>query len=67
MTSLALFANFIYWHLPVMIVLISLVYSATRHDQWGAILREAFRWGYRMMIFLVAIGVVLYVLATFIT
>ena len=65
MTSLALFANFIYWHLPVMIVLISLVYSATRHDQWGAILREAFRWGVRMTTFLVVIGLVVYVLALF--
>ena len=65
--STLLWAASPYWHLPLLIVLISLVYSATRHDQWGAILREAFRWGYRMMIFLVAIGVVLYVLATFIT
>ncbi len=61
-----LFAMSIYWHLPILIVLISLVYSATRYDQWGLILREAVRWGTRMTVFLVAIGVVLYVLATFI-
>ena len=30
--------------LPLLIVLISLVYSATRFDEWGAILREAVRW-----------------------
>ena len=51
--------------LPLLIVLISLVYSATRFDQWGPILREAFRWGLRLTGFLVAIAVILYVLATF--
>jgi hypothetical protein len=58
--------SFIYWHLPVLIVVISLVYSATRYDEWGSILREAFRWGLRMAGFLLAIGVALYLLATFI-
>jgi hypothetical protein len=52
-----------YWHLPLVIVVISLVYSATRFERWGAILGEAFRWGLRMGGFLVAIAVVLYVLA----
>jgi hypothetical protein len=61
-----LFDPLLYLHLPVLIVVISLVYSATRHDQWHAIFREAFRWGLRMTSFLVIIGVVLYVLATFI-
>jgi hypothetical protein len=49
----------IYWHLPVMIVIISLVYSATRFDHWGAILREAFRWGLRMTLFLLGIVFIL--------
>jgi hypothetical protein len=61
-----LFAPLLYLHLPVLIVVISVVYSATRYDQWHAIFREAFRWGIRMSGFLVAIGLVLYVLATFI-
>jgi hypothetical protein len=56
---------FIYWQLPVLIVVISLVYSATRYDEWGSILREAFRWGLRMTAFLLAIGVALYLLAVF--
>jgi hypothetical protein len=60
-----LFAPLLYVHLPVLIVVISLVYSATRYDQWPAIFREAFRWGLRMSGFLVVIGLVLYVLATF--
>ena len=28
----------IYWHLPVLLVAFSLVYSATRHDRWDRIL-----------------------------
>ncbi len=55
----------IYWHLPILIVVISLVYSATRFDDWGAILHEAFRWGLRLMGFLVAVVVVLYVVGLF--
>jgi hypothetical protein len=50
----------IYFHLPVLIVVISLVYSATRFDEWGAILHEAYRWGIRMAGFLLVIGLVLY-------
>jgi hypothetical protein len=48
--------------LPLLVVLISLVYSATRFDRWDLILREAFRWGLRLVAFLVAICVALYVL-----
>jgi len=59
-----LFAASIYWDLPVAIVLISLVYSATRYDQWDLIFKEAFRWGSRMVLFLGGIGVGLYVLST---
>jgi hypothetical protein len=52
----------IYYHLPVMLVIISLIYSGTRYDSWPAILLEAARWGLRMIGFLVGIGIVLYVL-----
>ncbi|HWG42448.1 MAG TPA: hypothetical protein VN688_06640 [Gemmataceae bacterium] len=48
--------------LPVLIVLISLVYSATRFDQWGPILHEAFRWGMRLLLFLAAISFALFIL-----
>jgi integral membrane sensor domain MASE1 len=54
----------IYWHLPVLIVLISLVYSATRFDDWGAILRDTVRWALRMGGFLLAIAVVLFAVST---
>ena len=50
-----------YFDLPLMVVLISLVYSATRYDRWPAILYEAGRWGLRLFAFLAVIGVVLYV------
>jgi hypothetical protein len=49
----------IYWHLPLMIVVVSLVYSATRFDRWDAIIREAVRWGLRMTLFLVGIVLLL--------
>jgi len=55
-----------YVQLPILIVIISLVYSATRHDRWDLILREAFRWGSRMIVFLVMIGVALYLVTSFI-
>jgi len=49
-----------YWHLPVLIAVISVVYSATRFERWDHIFREAFRWGLRMGAFLLGILVVLY-------
>ena len=55
-----------YAQLPILIVVISLVYSAARYDRWDLILREAFRWGTRMVIFLVCIGVALFLVASYI-
>lgn len=52
----------IYWHLPILLVVISLVYSATRYDQWSHILLEAVRWVVRLGTFLVAIEAALWVL-----
>ena len=53
----------IYWHLPVMIVIISLIYSGTRYDSMSSILIEAARWGLRMFGFLAGIAIVLFVLS----
>lgn len=53
-----------YWNLPVLLVVVSLVYSATRHDHWDRILKEAVGWGLRIAGFLTMIGVVLYALST---
>jgi hypothetical protein len=47
--------------LPLLIVLTSLVYSATRHERWSAILYEALRWGVRLALFMLAIVLVLFV------
>ena len=55
-----------YLHLPLLIVLISLVYSATRFEEWPSIFGEAFRWGLRMTMFLAGIGAAIWVLDTFI-
>lgn len=55
-----------YWHLPILIVVVSLVYSATRYDEWSEIWREARRWGIRLTSFLLVIVVILYCLASFI-
>ncbi|MFO0967499.1 MAG: hypothetical protein U0793_18225 [Gemmataceae bacterium] len=51
----------VYYHLPLLIVLISLVYSATRYEEWPSICHEALRWGLRMALFLVSIGAVIWV------
>jgi hypothetical protein len=54
-----LLAHSIYWELPVLIVLVSLVYSATQYDRWDYILRESVRWGLRMALFLIGIVLIL--------
>jgi hypothetical protein len=62
---LPLLAASIYWDLPVLLVVVSLVYAATRHDRWDKIVREAFSWGLRITTFLGGIGLVLYLLSTY--
>ena len=57
-----LFAESIYWHFPILLVTISLVYSATRYEKWPDILREAVTWGSRMAFFLLSIGVALFLI-----
>ena len=63
--TLALLAVSIYWDLHLLVV-VSLVYAATRHDRWEKILREGFGWGVRIAGFLFAIGMVLYLMSTYI-
>ncbi len=62
-----LFANGmgIYLHLPVMLVAVSFVYSATRHDKWKLIVGEAVGWGLRMGAFLGFLALVLYLVSTY--
>lgn len=61
----ALFAVSIYWDLPVLLVVVSLVYAASRHDRWDKILAEGFGWGVRIAVFLFGIGLALYLLSTY--
>jgi hypothetical protein len=62
---LPLLAVSIYLDLPVLLVVVSLVYAATRHDRWDKIVHEATGWGLRITAFLTAIGAVLYLLSTY--
>jgi uncharacterized membrane protein YebE (DUF533 family) len=55
----------IYYHLPFLLIVVSLVYSATRHDRWDRILKEAAGWVFRMGGFLAGLGVVLYTLSSY--
>jgi hypothetical protein len=57
----------IYLHLLFLIPIISLVYSATRFDDWPTILNEAWRWGLRMTGFLLVIAISIIVVAKFLT
>ena len=60
-----LFAVSIYWDFPVLLGVVSVVYSATRFDRWDLILKEAVRWGARMTAFLAGIGIALYLATRF--
>jgi hypothetical protein len=57
-----LFAYNMYWELPLLILLVSVVYSATRFDHWQPILRDTFRWCLRLAGFLASIALVLYLI-----
>jgi len=63
--SAALLAVSIYWDLPILLVVVSLVYAATRHDRWDKILSEGFGWGARIALFLFGIGLTLFLLSTY--
>jgi hypothetical protein len=59
-----LLAMNIYYQLPFLLIVVSLVYSAARHDRWSRIWKEAAGWILRMTGFLGGLGLVLYVLST---
>jgi uncharacterized membrane protein YfcA len=62
-----LFAAFDYGyflHFPLVLLLVSFVYSATRHDEWKHIFIEAGLWILRMGGFLVCLAGILYILST---
>ena len=56
----------VYWFdLPMLILLVSLVYSATRFEAWPDIFAETIRWIFRLGSFLVVIGLGLWVVTLF--
>ena len=58
-----LFASASYWlHLWILVPVISLVYGATRYDDWPHIFKEARRWVVRLLGFLVVIVLILFLL-----
>jgi hypothetical protein len=59
-----LLASSIYWHLPILVVLVSLVYSATRFDDWRRIVHHAVRGGIYVVVFMGSVFVVLFVLSS---
>ncbi len=60
MELLASFSTNQLWHVFPLVVAISLVYGATRHELPGPILNNAFRFGVWMLGFIGAIFVVLF-------
>jgi hypothetical protein len=55
----------VFWHLPVMVILVSLVYSATRFDEWDRILNYAIRVGLLyIVVFMAAVFLVLWLLSS---
>jgi hypothetical protein len=55
MTIAQLTQSVILIDLPLLIVLTSLVYSASRHETWKEIGLEAIRWGTRLALFMLSI------------
>ncbi|MCS7016464.1 MAG: hypothetical protein RMJ19_11415 [Gemmatales bacterium] len=54
----------IYWHLPILLILVSLVYSAVRSDDWPTILRSTIRWAlYMVLMFIAPVFLILWFLA----
>lgn len=54
----------VYWHLPILVVLVSLVYSATRFDDWQQIFQHAWRGGLYIVVFMGTVFVVLLFLSS---
>lgn len=52
----------IFFHFPMLVVPIALVYGATRHEQPLNIVVEACRWLYRLVMFLGTIAAVVFLM-----
>lgn len=49
-----------YWHILPLVALVSIVYSATRHEAWGAIWHRAMRLAFVILVFLAIMTVLLW-------
>ncbi len=58
---MALLGVSLYVDLPILLGVFSLVYSATRHDDWPSIARETLGWIVRVGGFLLVVGIGLFV------
>ncbi len=55
----------IFWYLPPLFLLVGLVYSGTKYDEWPAILRDAIWWQIRLLLFLSGLGLVVFLFSRF--
>jgi len=60
---LALLPNKQFWHLVPLVLVVSLVYGATRHERWPEILDHALRFGVWILGFLAFIFAILLALS----
>ncbi len=54
------------WYLLPLVIVVSLVYGATRHELMGPILAHAWRFGMWVMTFIAVIFVVLFIVSTWV-
>jgi len=52
-------------HMPVVLAVVGLVYSMTRHDRWDLIAAEAIGWTLRMGSFLCGLAAIVFLLSTY--
>ncbi|MFO0948628.1 MAG: hypothetical protein U1D30_22340 [Planctomycetota bacterium] len=52
-----------HWYLPPLVIAISLVYSATRFEDWRLIFTHAIRWALYILTFLAGAYVLLYLVS----
>lgn len=53
----------VHWYLPPLVIAISLVYSASRFEDWQLIWTHAIRWGVYILTFLAATYIALYLVS----
>lgn len=58
----AMFNN-IHWYLPPLVISVSLVYSASRFENWHLIWTHAIRWAIYILLFLGSVYVALYLVS----